>query len=68
LHLIRIDTFTGLAISGGADSVALAYLCKNGAPPETAEKLVAFVVDHGLRPGSDAEAETVKSRLEDKIG
>jgi hypothetical protein len=62
------DTIVGLAISGGADSIALAYLCKNGAPVETAKKLVAFVVDHGLRPGSDAEAEAVKSRVENTIG
>ncbi len=51
-----------IAVSGGADSLALAYLTapwarKNGRP------LTALIVDHGLRPESGMEAEATGSVL-----
>ncbi|WP_051329023.1 tRNA lysidine(34) synthetase TilS [Geminicoccus roseus] len=52
-----------VAVSGGADSVCLAIL----ADAWTAERqgeIRAFVVDHGLREGSAAEARLVLGRLE----
>jgi len=48
-----------LAVSGGADSLALLVLAvANGCRP------VAYHVDHGLRGGSAAEAEVVRSAAE----
>lgn len=57
----------GLAVSGGADSMCLAYLCKQ------LEKLgvhgsisaTAFVVDHKARSESNREAKTVAGWLRD---
>ena len=43
-----------LAVSGGADSLALLVLAVHSGRP-----VVAIHVDHGLRPGSAAEARTV---------
>jgi tRNA(Ile)-lysidine synthase len=71
----------GLAVSGGVDSMALAALCVRmnekwthinkhlRIDPELRLKLrfTAFIVDHGLRSGSDEEARQVKSNLA-KIG
>jgi tRNA(Ile)-lysidine synthase len=47
----------GLAVSGGADSLALAALTAEWMAPRGGA-LAAFVVDHGLRPEASAEAET----------
>lgn len=53
--------FTGLSVSGGSDSIALAYLCRQ----LISEKLVpdlwvnAFTVDHRIREGSAEEAQQV---------
>lgn len=47
-----------LAVSGGPDSVALMRLCAPLAR-EAGARLSVATVDHGLRPGSAAEAETV---------
>lgn len=46
-----------VGVSGGADSLALALLLRGWGEP------VAAVVDHGLRPGSRAEAELTLRRL-----
>ena len=46
-----------VAVSGGADSMALALLASGWG------RAVALVVDHGLRPGSDAEARVTADAL-----
>lgn len=52
-------------MSGGPDSMALAYLCSRlrheGIAPEI--DATAFVVDHRLRPESTDEAHTVSKWL-----
>lgn len=50
----------GLAVSGGADSMALAFLARRWR-----RNVVAFVVDHALRPESAAEARLTIQRLAD---
>lgn len=51
------DCRVAVAVSGGADSMALALLARQWGQPQ------AFIVDHGLRPGSDAEAALTAARL-----
>jgi tRNA(Ile)-lysidine synthase len=46
-----------VAVSGGADSMALALLTAGWGAP------TALIVDHGLRGGSDAEAEHTRATL-----
>ncbi|EFQ32999.1 PP-loop family protein [Colletotrichum graminicola] len=61
----------GLAVSGGVDSMALAYLFNRlrevnplvRVVDNPLTKISALVVDHGLRPGSDAEAQGVAREL-----
>lgn len=48
----------GVAVSGGGDSVALLHLAAEWARA-TNRPLAAATVDHGLRPASRAEAQTV---------
>jgi tRNA(Ile)-lysidine synthase len=67
---------SGLAISGGVDSMALAALCSqlqdlsqfSVHPPKQSFlrplQFRAFIVDHGLRAGSALEAEAVSRVLE----
>ncbi|KAL4968797.1 tRNA lysidine(34) synthetase [Aspergillus stella-maris] len=68
----------GLAVSGGADSMALAYLCRqwelqirenasNGADADADAdvSVTAFVVDHKARAESTLEANTVAGYLRD---
>lgn len=47
-----------VAVSGGADSLALAFVAADWARASD-HSLTALTVDHGLRPGSAAEAATV---------
>lgn len=51
-----------VAVSGGADSTALALLAQQWVLPQGGA-LVALIVDHGLRPDSTAQAELTRSRL-----
>lgn len=51
-----------VAVSGGADSMALALLAADWAAARGGS-VVALTVDHGLRPGSGAEAAEVGGRL-----
>jgi hypothetical protein len=62
------DESTGLAISGGVDSMALATLCSGlrelSQQGKQALSFTAFIVDHGLRPGSRDEAVQVAGFLD----
>lgn len=63
----RLDPFEprpalAAAVSGGADSMALAVLAHDWVRRRQGT-LLALVVDHGLRPGSAAEARLTISRL-----
>ena len=51
-----------VGVSGGPHSLALMLLASTWATAQGG-KAVAFVVDHGLRPGSDAEAQWAASLL-----
>jgi tRNA(Ile)-lysidine synthase len=51
------------ALSGGADSTALALLAQRYAE-KNGKSHYGVIVDHGLREDSDLEAERVKTRLE----
>jgi len=54
----------GLAISGGVDSMALAWLCSAMSRRDRrAYEFTAFVVDHKLRKGSTKEASQVSKAL-----
>ncbi|GLA20561.1 hypothetical protein AnigIFM62618_009136 [Aspergillus niger] len=69
-HELRLPRRLGLAISGGADSMALAYLCKQWERTQTQtsdEKVsvTAFVVDHKAREESTREANMVAGWLDD---
>lgn len=58
----------GLAVSGGADSVALAFLLtKGGKKKNTASRFVILHVDHGIRKESKEEFRFVKD-LAKRIG
>jgi tRNA(Ile)-lysidine synthase TilS/MesJ len=52
----------GLAVSGGSDSVALAFLLtKGGKKRNASERFVILHVDHGIREESKEEFQFVKS-------
>ena len=52
----------GLAVSGGSDSVALAFLLTKGGKKKRAEeRFVILHVDHGLRPESKEEYRFVRA-------
>ncbi len=67
--------FTALAVSGGVDSMALAYLCTQIRPTDAWIKVpdhpvsspLGLIVDHGLREGSAVEADKVATALK-KLG
>ncbi|GAP92209.1 putative pp-loop family protein [Rosellinia necatrix] len=71
----RLNRTVGLAVSGGVDSMALAYLCsrlKNGEPnfrvtDNPISGFRAIVVDHQIRDGSREEAKAVAAELS-KLG
>ncbi|KAJ5122313.1 hypothetical protein N7448_003445 [Penicillium atrosanguineum] len=67
LASIKLPWKIGLAISGGADSMALALLCKQMeelSDPGTVS-FTAFLVDHRARPESSQEANMVAGWLRD---
>lgn len=57
--------FLGLAVSGGADSMFLAYLCQKleQLGVHGSVSVTAFVVDHKARQESKHEAQTVAGWL-----
>ena len=58
----------GLAVSGGSDSVALAFLLtKGGKKKNAAKRFVILHVDHGLRPESKEEFRFVRD-LAERLG
>lgn len=59
--LIEPGEIIGLAVSGGPDSLALLLLAAEARPLQ----VEAATVDHGLRPGSRAEAEMVAKICEE---
>jgi tRNA(Ile)-lysidine synthase len=52
-----------VGVSGGSDSLSLCLLANDWAKAHSG-KVIALTVDHGLRPESKSEAETVKSWLQ----
>jgi tRNA(Ile)-lysidine synthase len=52
-----------VAVSGGGDSLALLHLIARWAGKSKKTAPLALVVDHGLRPGSAKEAQTVVRRV-----
>jgi tRNA(Ile)-lysidine synthase len=52
-----------VAVSGGADSLALAFLAEQWVH-ERQGKIIVFHVDHGLRPSSTEESQTLKVWLD----
>lgn len=58
------DQETGLAVSGGVDSMALAWLCSEMRKDSRGYEFTAFVVDHKLRKGSTEEAHQVRHVLD----
>lgn len=63
------DSRIGIAVSGGVDSMALAYLCSQLRDTHTANqelarlRIRAFIVDHRAREGSAVEARAVARKL-----
>lgn len=52
-----------VAVSGGPDSMALAFCLQRYVGQAGATNLTALIVEHGLRPESAQEAQTVAERL-----
>ena len=65
MHKLGLDTPApriAVAVSGGGDSVALTLLMDEWAKRRGGE-IYALTVDHGLRPGSRAEADALHEKL-----
>ncbi|KAJ5952197.1 uncharacterized protein N7479_010610 [Penicillium vulpinum] len=65
---VQLPRRVGIAVSGGADSMALAYLCKQlerSSDIAGAISVTAFVVDHRARSESTIEAQKVAGWLRD---
>ncbi len=62
---VRTDAHVAVAVSGGADSLALALLLADWANTRGV-KVTALTVDHGLRAGSDTEAAQVGAWLAER--
>lgn len=60
LSFLKEHDRIGVAVSGGADSMALVYILRETFPDKT---FFAYTVDHGLRDGSAAEAQQVHEWL-----
>jgi len=71
---IRAQPIYGIAVSGGVDSMALAFLCSKMRDKATkiqhnpqddllVPRFRAFIVDHRAREGSGEEAKIVRTRL-----
>lgn len=60
--ILHENTPIAIAVSGGADSMALALLVQEWAKAP----FTALIVDHGIRPESAEEAETVKGWLQSR--
>ncbi|KIE05639.1 hypothetical protein NF27_DP01830 [Candidatus Jidaibacter acanthamoeba] len=54
-----------IAVSGGADSMCLTYLCREWAKATNTE-IICLIVDHKFRQESTIEAESVRKRLLEK--
>lgn len=56
----------GLAVSGGADSLALMHLARSWSQQKGAQepRITVLTIDHGLRPESASEAEWVAEQAE----
>jgi tRNA(Ile)-lysidine synthase len=63
LQSLNLPEKFAVAVSGGRDSMALARLCAAWAA-KTGAKVIAFTVDHGLRPAAAAEASKAKAWCE----
>ncbi|RDE08149.1 tRNA lysidine(34) synthetase TilS [Pelagibacterium lacus] len=61
---IRRETSIALAVSGGADSLALMLLFAEWAPAEGKPRAVVYTVDHRLRPEAAEEAAMVAREAE----
>jgi len=57
----------GIAVSGGADSMALAAMCSTYMQGSS-KQFRAFVVDHGIRDSSQKEAQEIYNVLTGQLG
>ena len=64
---LNIQNKVAVSVSGGPDSMALCFLiCCYKSKNNSKIKPFFYIVDHGLRKGSDEEAKEVKNQLKDK--
>jgi len=68
-HAFLQNSDMAVAVSGGPDSMALAFLLSLWAAAQSFPPTIhALIVDHGLRPESAQEAQTVKETLSKYAG